>query len=389
MTTVRIPPLPLDRWQDGLPDKVTSLTGGKLDADKNVYCTLANHPSLFVAWMRLGVHVYGRSTLPEREREMVILRSTALAGGRYPFAQHVGIGQQCGLSKMDIAAIVAGPSSPHWQESDRRLLTAVDQLIAGGALNDGTWEDLLSELSVPQCMDITATVTFYRLAAWLLNACRTPVEDAQQQPIDMTTKGSQRRLEASAYLGATRISPIPPEDWPPELLAETAQWPRLKARPELRQAGVYTTFANHPALFQAIGGLALHIANQNSLPDPARELVIIRSCARARGAYPYRQHVGIGRDAGLTEVEITAVGQLRPSGLDREARILVAMVDALYRSNDLDDDVWARAQTALSTEQIMDVIVICGFYGLISAVLNVAKTRLEPGKVNLAEHFFE
>ena len=33
-------------------------------------------------------------------------------------------------------------------------------------------------------------------------------------------------------------------DWPQELLAETAEWPRFKDRPELRKAGVYQIFAN-------------------------------------------------------------------------------------------------------------------------------------------------
>lgn len=69
--------------------------------------------------------------------------------------------------------------------------------------------------------------------------------------------------------------------------------------------------------------------------------------------------------------------------------MLVEMVDALYRNNDLDDDVWALAQAVLSTEQIMDVILICGFYGLIAAVLNVARTPLEPGSVCLPMQFVE
>lgn len=388
MTKVRIAPLPLDRWQAGLLDRINGLSDGNLQADKNVYCTLANHPPLFVAWMQLGIHALRRSSVAGREREMVILRTTALAGGRYAYAQHVQIGLQCGLNTNDVAAILTGPSSPHWRTADRRLLTAVDELIGGCALNDATWADLLYGRSVPQCMDITATVAFYRLAAWLLNACRTPLEDGQQR-IDMTAQGSEQRLGANAYRGAPRIPPVPPEDWPPELLAQTARWPGLKARPELRRAGVYATFANHPALFQAIGGLAVHVFHGNSLPEKARELAIIRACARARGAYPYRQHVGIGRGAGLTEAELAAVGQLRPGGLGAAAQVLVEMVDALYRNNDLDDEVWTRAQAAFSNEQIMDVILIGGFYGLISAVVNVARTPLEPGSDSLAKHFID
>ena len=133
----------------------------------------------------------------------------------------------------------------------------------------------------------------------------------------------------------------------------------------------------------------MHILHRNSLPDRAREAAIIRACARARGAYPYRQHVGIGRSAGVTEAELAVLGQLQPAGLDGELRVLVEMVDGLYRDNDLDDGVWARAQAAFSNDQIMDVILICGFYGLVSAVLNVARTPLEPGSDSLPKHFIE
>ncbi|MDE0062028.1 MAG: carboxymuconolactone decarboxylase family protein [Gammaproteobacteria bacterium] len=386
--TARIPPLPLDRWPAGLLDEVNGLGGGNLQAGRNVFCTLANYPRLFVAWMQLGVHALGGSSLGAREREMVILRTTALAGGRYPFAQHVEIGLRCGLNRKDVAALLAGPSSPHWRGADRRLLKAVDELKAGNALNDATWDELRGGLSVAQCMDVAATVAFYRLAAWLLNACRTPLEDGQQG-IGMSATVPQERLEENAYAGEPRILPVPPEDWPPALLEETAKWPGLVARPELRNAGVYVTFANHPALFQAIGGPAVHILNANSLPDRAREVAIIRACARARGAYPYRQHVGIGRSVGVAESEIAALSRLQPTGLGGEARLLVDMVDGLYRDNNLDDSLWARAQVLFSNDQIMDVILICGFYGLISAVLNVARTSLEPGSDSLPEHFIE
>ena len=386
MRKVRIQPQPVDCWQAGLLKEIEALSSANLQADRNVFCTLANYPVLFVAWMQLGVYALSRSSLAGREREMVILRTTALSEGRYPFAQHVEIGLQCGLDGKDIPALLAGPSSPHWHTADRLLLTAVDELIAGNALNDATWESLRSGLSVAQCMDVVAIVAFYRLAAWMLNACGTPLEDGQQE-IDMAVKDSGQGLEAAAYQGVARIPRLAPQDWPPELLAATEQWPGLRARPELRRAGVYGTLANHPALFQAIGGPAVHILHRNSLPDRARELAIIRACARARGAYPYRQHVGIGRGVGLTEAEIAAVGRLRPSGLDTEMQVLVEMVDALYRDNDLDDDLWGRAQVVFSSEQIMDTILICGFYGLISAVLNVARTELEPGSDNLPERF--
>ena len=108
-----------------------------------------------------------------------------------------------------------------------------------------------------------------------------------------------------------------------------------------------------------------------------------------RGAYPYRQHVGIGRTVGLTEAELAAIGELQPRGLSENDGLLVAMVDALYGGNDLEDRLWVLAKASFSNDQIMDVVLICGFYGMISAVLNVARTPLEPGGDSLAKHFID
>ena len=66
------------------------------------------------------------------------------------------------------------------------------------------------------------------------------------------------------------------------------------------------------------------------------------------------------------------------------------LIDALFRKNDIiDDRVWALARAGLSIGQLMDAIVICGFYGLVSTVLNVARTPLEPDGDHRPRHFVE
>jgi len=390
MSTPRIAPLPVARWQPGLLDQAGTLTQGGIRATNNVYGTLANYPSLFLAWLRLGAHAFRHSTLPPRLREIVILRAAGLSQGRYPCAQHVTIGKACGLSDADIAAVFQGPQAMHWSASslaqDKRTLFAVDELIAGGAMNDATWSDLTKTLNLHQCMDLVATTGFYRLAAWMLNACRTPLQDDGIE-VDLHQCIPAAHPTHDAYQGEVRIQPISPDEWPRDLLAETARWPRFRNRPETRSAGVYSTFANHPALFSAIGALMAHNLDNSSLSAEARELVIVRACAMARGGYPYRQHIRIGREAGLSETVLNAASQLTPQGLTGEAQIIVGLVDSLFETHDIDDNLWAIARSNLSSPQFMDVIMIAGFYGIISMVLNVAGTRLEEGQATLPEEF--
>src|SRR5215204_1149860 len=94
----------------------------------NVFRTLAHHPKLLERWMVFGAHVLNKSTLPPREREMVILRIGWLCRSEYEWGQHVLIGRQAGLTDEEIARIKSGATGAGWSELESSLLRAVDEL---------------------------------------------------------------------------------------------------------------------------------------------------------------------------------------------------------------------------------------------------------------------
>ncbi|MDQ3012738.1 MAG: carboxymuconolactone decarboxylase family protein, partial [Acidobacteriota bacterium] len=73
----------------------------------NIFRTLAHHPKLLERWMVFGTHVLSKSTLPAREREMLILRIGWLCRSEYEWGQHVLIGSQAGLTNEEIERIKA------------------------------------------------------------------------------------------------------------------------------------------------------------------------------------------------------------------------------------------------------------------------------------------
>src|SRR5436309_6487449 len=69
----RIEPLPEAQWDDEvreLLEPARRRMGGVL----NIQATLARHPKLLKRWNVFGNHVLFKSTLPERDREILILR---------------------------------------------------------------------------------------------------------------------------------------------------------------------------------------------------------------------------------------------------------------------------------------------------------------------------
>jgi alkylhydroperoxidase family enzyme len=150
--------------------EVRELVGGSRMGMLNIFRTLANHPGLMKRWLVFGNHVLGKSTLPARERELVILRIGWLCRSGYEWGQHVAIGKVTGLSEEEIARIAKGPSADGWTAADRALLRATDELHADAFVSDATWSELAGALSTQQLMDLVFTVGQYNLVSMALNS---------------------------------------------------------------------------------------------------------------------------------------------------------------------------------------------------------------------------
>ena len=56
--------------------------------------------------------------------------------------------------------------------------------------------------------------------------------------------------------------------------------------------------------------------------------------------------------------------------------VVVELVDQLHDTNDIDDGLWGRLERHFSHEQLLDLIVLCGWYHAIAWVARAA--RVEP-----------
>ncbi len=136
----------------------------------NIFRTLANHPGLLKRWLVFGNHVLAKSTLPARERELVILRIGWLCRAGYEWGQHVAIAKAVGLSDEEIARIPKGAAAIGWSTLERALLRATDELHDDAFISDTTWTELASSLSTQQLMDLVFTVGQYNLVSMALNS---------------------------------------------------------------------------------------------------------------------------------------------------------------------------------------------------------------------------
>jgi 4-carboxymuconolactone decarboxylase len=141
------------------------------DSVPNIYRTLANHPPAMKAFLSWGGYILGGgNTLPDRERELAILRVGWLSRAGYEWVAHVRIGKNTGLTDAEIEAIKQGSAAPGWSEADREILKAVEELHADRFITDATWAALAARWRQEQVMDLVYTVGQYTQVCMILNS---------------------------------------------------------------------------------------------------------------------------------------------------------------------------------------------------------------------------
>jgi len=177
LTSPRVAPRDPSEWDA----ETRELLGGLLATPDgkilNIFKTLSHHPKLLKRWLVFGNHVLAKSTLPARERELVILRIGWLCRAEYEWGQHVLIGKASGLSDAEIEAIGVGPDAPSWSARDRALLQATDELRADACISDATWKLLSADWSTKQLLDLVFAIGQYNLVSMALNTLGVQLDE--------------------------------------------------------------------------------------------------------------------------------------------------------------------------------------------------------------------
>ncbi len=132
--------------------------------------TMANNRDLYVRLATLKHHLLS-SSLPDRDRELLILRIGWLCYSKYEWGHHTLSAKAGGhLSDNEINRIMEGPDAEEWDTFNATLLRAVDELYLDTFITDETWNSLAERYNTDQLIDLVFTVGFYNMYAMALNS---------------------------------------------------------------------------------------------------------------------------------------------------------------------------------------------------------------------------
>ena len=163
-----------------------------------------------------------------------------------------------------------------------------------------------------------------------------------------------------------RIGPIEPP-YPPEIAQEL----ETMMPPGVEPLRLFRTIAHNPRVLGKIR--AGNLLDRGSLERVDRELAILRTCARCRSEYEWGVHVAVfARRFGIPDEKIagTVQWQAQDSRWSRNERAIVQLADELHDSAGVSDDLWSELDELFEAEQIVELLVLVGFYHTISFVTN-------------------
>jgi alkylhydroperoxidase family enzyme len=123
------------------------------------------------------------------------------------------------------------------------------------------------------------------------------------------------------------------------------------------------------------------LGSHSSLDPREREILIDRTCARCGCEYEWGVHVAAyGEAVGLnrTQLEDTVNGTVAKALWSEREHVLIRLVDELYETATISDATWEQLVAIWSIAQILELIIIVGWYHLISFVANAAHIEYEP-----------
>jgi 4-carboxymuconolactone decarboxylase len=167
LKTPRIAPLQEHEWSPAQREALAPYASR--NQLYNIYTTLGRVPEALTAFVAWGAFVLRQSSLPERERELLILRVGWNCRAGYEWAQHARIGRGAGLTAEELTGIKRGPDWEAWSEQDRLLLRAADELGRSHFMSDPTWHALAQRFSERQLMDVVFVVGHYTQVCMILN----------------------------------------------------------------------------------------------------------------------------------------------------------------------------------------------------------------------------
>ena len=144
---------------------------------------------------------------------------------------------------------------------------------------------------------------------------------------------------------------------------------------------LFKTLANTRALrnFMRLGVSLLEHAD---LEAKLRELAILRVANLAGSEYEWTQHVPIALEAGVSKKQIEEIGEWQDSSaFDEREKAVLAYTEEIAQEVRVKDETFARLRQHLGEQEVVELTLSIGYWGMVARVLVPLQVELEEDTV--------
>lgn len=136
---------------------------------------LIRHAELYKAHMEVAKRFLSDGEMNIRDRELAILRIAWLSQAPFEWGAHVVIAKRNGVSTAEIEWIIEGSTASGWNDTDRALVKAMEELHFDSMVSDATWSTLSETYNDKQLIEVLVLAGQYKTVAYMQNSLRLPL----------------------------------------------------------------------------------------------------------------------------------------------------------------------------------------------------------------------
>jgi alkylhydroperoxidase family enzyme len=131
---------------------------------------LAHNPALVGPFLGWAAALALQGTLPKRDHELLALRTAFCCASAFEWEEHTRYATDAGLTADEIARVRVGPDADGWDEHERALLRAADELHRDHTVTASTWATLAAVHPADELVEILYVVGQYTMLSMVANA---------------------------------------------------------------------------------------------------------------------------------------------------------------------------------------------------------------------------
>jgi 4-carboxymuconolactone decarboxylase len=144
--------------------------------------------------------------------------------------------------------------------------------------------------------------------------------------------------------------------------------------------GPFNAFVHAPGVGRHLSALGGRLRFRTSIERRLSELAIITVGAAWKAEFEWWAHAQMAREHGLSDAIVDAIGRGDDPPLEAEdERVIYAVARELTTTGRLGQQDYDAAQRLLGDAGLVELVSLCGYYTLISYLLNAFAVPLPPG----------